>query len=554
MLGEQKTKKNVILDLGWGRLIFSNTFKKSKNIVDELCKEKKGQKDLVVYNNNPQIILSKVPQEIFLDPSYFYRLNLEENDFYEPKANGFTVRRLKSSEAGQFKHVLEFRQMVAPSINFIKKNVNSRTVLYFVAVDDVSGKILGVVTAIDHKLVFNDSKNGASFWELAVDPQATLPGVGFSIVAHVINHFKEKGGNYLDLSVMHDNSEAIALYEKMGFKKLRGFCLKHKNIYNESLFVAPHNNETINAYSEVIITEAKKRGIKVDIIDKEEAYFNLEFGGKIVACWESLPDLTNAIAMSRCQDKRVTQRFLGKRGFKVPKQELVSHMKKNEEFLKKHKQIVVKAAALEKGEGVFVNLKTMGDVQKAIKEAKKLSSRVLLEEFVKGKDMRILVIGFEVIACASRTPATIVGTGKHKISDLIKKFARRRHAATMGSVKVVIDGETKRCVKEGGYTMESVLPLSKKLRIRGTANVASGGSVKDVSVIVSPKIKQEAVRITKALNIPVAGLDFIVPKITGDKYTLIEVNERPDFTLHSNPYVAEKYVDFLFPQTRIIKN
>lgn len=56
------------------------------------------------------------------------------------------------------------------------------------------------------------------------------------------------------------------------------------------------------------------------MLDAENGYFRLSLGGRGVVCRESLSELTSAIAMSRCADKRVTLRLLDEAGLKVPAQ------------------------------------------------------------------------------------------------------------------------------------------------------------------------------------------------------------------------------------------
>ena len=114
----------------------------------------------------------------------------------------------------------------------------SRSRIYLVAEHLPDNRIVGTVTGVDHEKIFNDPENGASLWCLAVDPQADMPGVGEALVRHLIEHFQTRGRNYIDLSVMHDNREAIALYEKLGFQRVPVFCVKQKNSINEQLFIS----------------------------------------------------------------------------------------------------------------------------------------------------------------------------------------------------------------------------------------------------------------------------------------------------------------------------
>ena len=89
-------------------------------------------------------------------------------------------------------------------------------------------------------------------------------------------HFKARGRSFMDLSVMHDNDNAIALYEKLGFQRVPVFAVKRKNSINEKLFVGPPPDETLNPYARIIVNEARRRGIGVEVIDAEGGYLPAE--------------------------------------------------------------------------------------------------------------------------------------------------------------------------------------------------------------------------------------------------------------------------------------
>src|SRR5690606_9608128 len=132
--------------------------------------------------------------------------------------------------------------------------------------------------------------------------------------------FRERGRRFMDLSVLHDNAEAIALYEKLGFERVPVYCVKNKNPINERLFVGPDAFPGLNVYARILVDEALRRGIGVEVIDAPHGFFRLSHGGRTVACRESLSELTTAVAMSRCDDKRVTRNLLTGAGLRMPDQ------------------------------------------------------------------------------------------------------------------------------------------------------------------------------------------------------------------------------------------
>jgi hypothetical protein len=134
------------------------------------------------------------------------------------------------------------------------------------------------------------------------------------------DHFRKAGRAFMDLSVLHDNAEAIKLYEKMGFERVPVYTVKKKNPINESLFIGPQRVENLNIYAKIIVDEARRRGIHVDIEDAAAGLFTLTLGGRSIACRESLSELTSAVAMSRCDDKALTHRLLAKADLNMPGQ------------------------------------------------------------------------------------------------------------------------------------------------------------------------------------------------------------------------------------------
>ena len=85
--------------------------------------------------------------------------------------------------------------------------------------------------------------------------------------------------------------------------------------------------------------------------------------------------------------------------------------------------------------------------------------------------------------------------------------------------------------------------------MRRTANLHTGGTIHDVTASLHPALVTAAVRASRALDIPVTGLDFLVPDVSGPDHVLIEANERPGLANHEPQPTAERFVDLLFPET-----
>ncbi len=544
------TPSRVVLPCGWGRLIFAHTFSDPCMVAEELMQEKPGTRDIAFYVTDPHLILNTAPRDLFMDPSDTYRLDFEdyvENGPDDGKLKIGPITSRKQIEA--INRIYLTQGMVPLEADVIWANRKDKRIQLVAATSSRTGNVLGAALGVDHGLAFSDLENGSSLWSLAVDPQVTRPGVGEALVRHLIDFYRARGRQQLDLSVLHSNTDAIRLYKKLGFRRVPVFAIKRCNPINEKLFVGPAVPEGFNPYAMIIINEALRRGIAVEPISTEHGYFRLTLGGRSITCRESLSDLTTAVTMSMSDNKAVTRRVMKASGLSLPAQQDAGSPEENNDFLATHGRVVVKPARGEQGQGVAVNLSTPEEVEEAVAKARLICDQVLLEEFVSGLDLRLVVINYEVVASAVRRPPEITGTGRHTARQLIAGASRRRASATGGESRIPIDAETKRCLKESGLTLDSVVEADRTIRVRNAANLHTGGTIHDVTDRLHPTLAAAAVRAAEALQIPVTGLDFIVPSVEEDQYWFIEANERPGLANHEPQPTAERFIDMLFPTT-----
>jgi GNAT-family acetyltransferase (TIGR03103 family) len=543
-------RPNSLVEVGWGRVLFAHTFADPKDLLQELRAEGADQRDIAMYVVDPHVVLAAAPAELFLDPSHTYRLNLATYRRSRRKPSGFFVRRMiPDTDADAVNRLYALHRMVQVRPDFFAEqySAGSRLITYFVAEDEETGAVIGTVTGIDHAAAYDDPECGSSLWTLAVDPQTPHPGVGEALIRWLAEHYQTRGAAYMDLSVMHDNKGAIRLYEKLGFHRVPVFAVKRRNVINERLFIGDDPAKAMNPYARIIIDEARRRGIDVDVIDAAGGLFELRFGGRHIRCRESLSELTSAVALSICDDKAMTRRIVAAAGVQVPDEIEAGDPDAVWAMLEKHGSLVVKPARGEQGRGVAVDLDTMEDVEKAIAAASQNSNRVLVESYHSGEDLRLIVIGFKLVAAAIRRPATIVGNGRQSVRELIEHQSRRRAAATGGESRIPLDQETERCVIKAGYTLDAVPPEGEAFAVRKAANLHTGGTIHDVTSAVHPRLVEAAIRVARAIDIPVVGVDFIVSSPAKPDYVFIEANERPGLANHEPQPTAERFIDLLFP-------
>ena len=548
--GTAPDNKQKPLHCGWGRLLIGHTYPDPASLAADLLNEQTGERDIALYVAAPQQVLAQAPQQLFLDPSDTLRLWFSDYRPAQRVFRGFRIRRAQSEADWDAINSLYLKRHMLPIDPALLTPRHQGGPVYWLAEDEDTGQVIGSVMGLNHQKAFRDPEKGSSLWCLAVDPRCTRPGVGEVLVRHLVEHFMSRGLSYLDLSVLHDNRLAKNLYAKLGFRNLPTFAIKRKNGINQTLFLGPGPQAEFNPYARIIVDEAHRRGIEVQVDDAASGLFTLVHGGRRVRCRESLCDLTSSISMSLCQDKSLTHKVLKNAGLNLPAQQLAGSADDNQDFLDEHGRVVVKPLDGEQGQGVAVDLSSLDEVQQAIEAARQFDSRVLLESFHEGADLRIVVIGFEVVAAAIRRPAQIIGDGQNSVSALIEAQSRRRQAATNGESRIPMDGETLRTVQAAGFEYDSILPRGQTLVVRKAANLHTGGHLEDVTHILHPVLVDAAVRAARALDIPVVGLDLLVPAADQPEYVFIEANERVGLANHEPQPTAERFIDLLFPHSQ----
>ncbi|WP_333829119.1 N-acetylglutaminylglutamine synthetase [Pararhodobacter sp.] len=543
-------KANAVTDCGWGRLIFGHTFDSADALAEALRAEGPEERDIAFYVRDPHVLLANAPQELFLDPSHTFRLNLSTYRVASRRRKGFHIRRLTTREdAEAVNAIYAQRKMVPVSPDFFWTARDGRTLTVLVAEDAESGAVLGSVMGVDHARAFDDPEKGSSLWCLAVSPQAPHAGLGESLVRRLAEHFKARGAAFMDLSVLHDNDQAIALYEKLGFRRVPVFAVKRRNVINERLYSGPDPAEGLNPYARLIVDEARRRGIHVEVTDAEGGFFRLTHGGRSLRCREALSDLTSAVALSLCDDKRATRRVVAQAGVRLPEQLDEDSAAARAAFLERHGMLVVKPARGEQGRGVAVGLTTPEAVEAAVEIARALCPDVVVEECFTGQDLRLLMIDYKLVAAAIRRPARVVGDGSATVRALIETQSRRRAAATDGESRIPLDAETERCVAEAGFGLDDIPPEGCEITVRKAANLHTGGTIHDVTAQVHPELVSAAINAARAIEIPVTGIDLMVKAHDRPDYVFIEANERPGLANHEPQPTAERFIDLLFPLT-----
>lgn len=297
-----------------------------------------------------------------------------------------------------------------------------------------------------------------------------------------------------------------------------------------------------NIYTTIIIDEAQRRGISVELLDPDTGEMDLTFDGRTVRTIQSLSERVSALAFLNCSDKQRTRNLLRAAGLRVPKGRIASGDTSDREFVRSVDRAVVKPARGEGGEGITVGVGE-DDLRDAIARAREHCPDVVIEELCDGADLRILIIDDEVVAAAERRRPHILGDGGRTVAELVHE---RNDGADYA---VPLDEVTVAYLASSGVAPDDVPDDGARVDLRGTANVHTGGSIHDVTADVSETLRSAAIATARTVGVPVAGVDLLVPDVEGEEYVVIEVNEQPGLANHEPHPTAARFIDHLFPES-----
>ena len=310
-----------------------------------------------------------------------------------------------------------------------------------------------------------------------------------------------------------------------------------------------------------IVKEAKSRDIPFIRLN-ENSYIQLGYGANQKRIQASITGQTSSIAVEVADEKARTKMQLGQSGIPVPKGRVVSTL---EEAVAAFKEIgaavVVKPDVGNHGKGATIDISDLDRLEKAFLSAKAYCPDVIVEEYVRGSDFRLLVIDGNLVAAAKREPAHIVGDGKSTVEDLVRQVNSdplRGFGHEKALTRIEIDEMSERLLALRGLSPGSRPEKGEKVFLKTTANLSQGGTATDVTDEVNPDIRRMAERAALIIGLDCMGMDALADDITlpvgQSGIKVVEVNAAPGFRMHLNPAngqprnVAKPLVDMLFPE------
>ncbi|MEL7564508.1 MAG: cyanophycin synthetase [Dehalobacterium sp.] len=319
-------------------------------------------------------------------------------------------------------------------------------------------------------------------------------------------------------------------------------------------------NTALGPSTKAIYEAAKKRHIPVKRLGSE-SLLQLSYGKYLRLIQASLPDGTSCLATDIAQNKDLTKKMLSGYGIPVPMGGIV-YSEDSAVVLADALgyPVVLKPFDGNQGRGVSINISNENQLRIAYHSALKHGDAIIVEQFIKGNDYRVLVVGDKVSAVAERKPPFIVGDGIHSIKELVAKENRcgiRGGGHEKPLTKITLDDVAKCLLKRKGLTKNYIPQIGEVIYLRENGNLSTGGTARDCTGEIHPLNQEIAVQAATIIGLEIAGIDMVMDDIskplTGENGAVVEVNAGPGLRMHIFPTIGQSrdvgmdIINFLYP-------
>lgn len=258
-----------------------------------------------------------------------------------------------------------------------------------------------------------------------------------------------------------------------------------------------------------IVEAAKRQGIPTIRLD-DQSMVQLGWGKKQRRIRASITDATSQIAVDAAGNKELTKKLLDTVGVPVPKGMVV---RTADDAVRAAERIgypvTIKPLNGNHGRGVTTNIGTETLARKAFELASEHSRNVLIEQHFNGRDYRVLLVDYKVVAVAERVPAHVIGNGRDSISKLIEAVnadPRRGGGHEEALSKIAIDDALKAKLERSQLSLDTVPENGQKIWLRDTANLSTGGTAIDRTDEIHPSNILLMERAARAIGLDIAGI------------------------------------------------
>jgi D-alanine-D-alanine ligase-like ATP-grasp enzyme len=218
-------------------------------------------------------------------------------------------------------------------------------------------------------------------------------------------------------------------------------------------------------------------------------------------------------------------------------------------FARKHGfPLVIKPNVSGYSRGSYFPINNYKQLWKAIFLAKIWWPSTVIEEYLLGKNYRVVVVDGKLMSVIERFSPSVVGNGVNSIDQLIDtENSTREDMGLLACMYPIAKGkQTTDYLARQGLTLAKVPKKGAVIELYFRISLAPGGTVDVVNQATIPDVNRALfLRVLKLFNANILGVDVIFSEGIDTPYNLqkcifLEVNSRPYLRMHQYPRHTKK--------------
>ncbi len=294
-----------------------------------------------------------------------------------------------------------------------------------------------------------------------------------------------------------------------------------------------------------IIEAAERRGIPWSR-ENDWSLVQFGYGRNLHLVQAAATDLSSDIAVDIVGNKHETKKLLEKFSIPTPAGYVVcTEDEAVKAFESMPSGVVLKPLNDNQGQGVSLNPSDPTAVKLAFHHAQQFSSKVMVEEFLSGKNYRVLLVGGKMVGASERQACKVTGDGVSTLEELVSRENEnplRGEGHEKSLTKITLTPN----LRSGLLKMRSVPRIGFEIENSADINLSTGATAKDVTDEVHVSVRLMCERSARLVNLDICGIDLMLADISKplpqDGGGIIEINAAPDLRMHIHPD-AEKSRD-----------
>ncbi len=301
-------------------------------------------------------------------------------------------------------------------------------------------------------------------------------------------------------------------------------------------------NEQMGSTTKAICDAAKEYDLPIIQLG-DSGIYQIGYGKKSRVIEASIGSETRCVGADISCDKLLTKQLLQNQNIPVAEGDKIFNIiGLLQEAEKITYPVVLKPQYGNKGQGVILNIKNQKELVESYINLRKTQKDIIIEKYFDGKDYRVCVVNYKVVAVSLRIAPFVMGNGKDNLKKLINILNNdplRGEDHEKSLTKIKIDSGLIACISKKKLNLDHIPKIGEKIVLRENANISTGGMAIDCTEEICSENIECCITAAKTLGLDICGIDICtkdinIPIMESDGI-LMEVNAAPGIRMHQYP-------------------